>query len=164
VAALRRVVPVEVTRVPAGGTLVVHYLPRTEFGTLSATAAAAVSDPSKVGHAEVRAVTLGGLWVSRDGGPRVQVSPAYRWIDQCTAAVDSGQPQPWRDRILFHEVGHCLGLSGHNDRADSLMRVSAPPLPTTDYPAIDQAMIRLLYDPRLKPGTTAAEARHLLTP
>lgn len=164
VAALRRVVPVEVLRAPSDGNLMVHYVPRTQFGALSATAAAAASDPTKLGHAEARTLTLGGLWVSRNGGPYVQVSPAYRWVDRCTAAVDSGQAQVWRDRILFHEVGHCLGLAYHNNRNDSFMRSSAPLLPTADYPPIDQAMLRLLYDPRLKPGTTATEARQILTP
>jgi len=76
-------------------------------------------------------------------------------------AVD-GIDQQERSHLIREELTGCLGLMNDTYRyEDSIFYQEWTS--TTDYSQIDKAVIRLLYDPRLKPGMTQDQVLDVIT-
>jgi hypothetical protein len=60
----------------------------------------------------------------------------------------------------FHELLHAFGLSNHDQR--NLWTTLNQKRMVGYLSVYDRALLTLLYDPRLRPGMTAAQARRLL--
>ncbi len=72
-------------------------------------------------------------------------------IDGANVMIASDIEPEARQAAMRQDITQMLGLPNDSDRYnDSAFRLDWP-LPT-DYSAIDRRLIRLLYDPRLKPG------------
>ena len=59
------------------------------------------------------------------------------------------------DRCLAHEIMHVLGFTGHPQSSNSVLSYTRQ---LTAYTEIDRMMVRVLYDPRLKPGMRHVQA------
>lgn len=92
--------------------------------------------------------------------------------------VDSTQNERIRHSLILQQLTHTLGLSnsswtyrdsvfyqGHwiDETRDSEGRLKAArgPSEMLDFTDIDKAVIRLLYDPRIKPGMTSEDLRRI---
>ncbi len=78
--------------------------------------------------------------------------------------VDSSQGLPLRLVILRHEIMHAVGFPFHAPvELDSVLfiRPAAEIRQLLVFPAIDNAVIRLLYDSRILPGMTLADVARL---
>lgn len=90
------------------------------------------------------------------------------WFERCVitraraAVACDVTTQAERDHIILEELVNALGLGRDLDNApDSVISQSRHGARTLG--ALDEAMLRLLYDPRLSPGMTADEARAALS-
>lgn len=73
--------------------------------------------------------------------------------------VSTGLPNFRQSYCVHREISANLGLAGFLDRTDSIMgKTNTFPR----YSGRDLVLMRMLYDPRLRPGMTAAQARPLL--
>ena len=127
---------VEVTDDRLAANIIVAYNPRTDLPPDEA--------PHPLGFAAPRGDTLA-------------FTTAAIFIDSLQA------PRP-RQVILRHELMHAIGFSFHSiAHPDSVLFVR--PTDEITYPpvfsAVDNAIIRILYDPRVLPGMTLGDLQHL---
>ncbi len=85
-------------------------------------------------------------------------------IDTAAIFIDSLQALRPRQVILRHELMHAIGFSFHSiAHPDSVLFVR--PTDEITYPpvfsAVDDAVIRILYDPRVLPGMTLGDLQRL---
>jgi hypothetical protein len=116
---------------PAGGNVVVHFVPQALIAPV---------DPGR------RTYAPGNSTFSGTGGV----------LTSCTAAVSAEEAEAIRHHILRHELTHCLGL-GHNQRPESVLNgvvdlALGVRLGDSPYSAIDRALIRTLYHAAVAPN------------
>ncbi len=87
-----------------------------------------------------------------------------RGIDTAAIFVDSMQAPRPRQVILRHELMHAIGFLFHaTSHPDSVLfirptdEITYPPV----FSGVDNAIIRLLYDPRVLPGMTLGDLQRL---
>jgi hypothetical protein len=76
-----------------------------------------------------------------------------------TLYVDVARPREFQVDCVYHGLAVHLGLTGELRGRGGVFDRSRP---ARGFTARDLALIRMHYDPRLRPGMTAAEARPLL--
>ncbi len=72
---------------------------------------------------------------------------------------DVSKPEALQKGCVYRGIAAVLGLTGTTEGSTAAFGKGRPP---TGFSERDLAMFRMLYDPRLKPGMTLAEARPLL--
>lgn len=73
--------------------------------------------------------------------------------------VEASRPASAQSYCVHREMVAGMGLAGFLPRRDSIFSDNVQ---ATTFSARDLALVRMLYDPRLRPGMTAAQARPLL--
>lgn len=129
------VAPLELRMVSETPNVIVHFVPEAEFGAVLT---------------EYRPPNRGFHWVSwNDHGE----------IYEATIVISiTGLSQAERSHIIREELTQSLGLLMDSSRyPDSIFYSGWTTV--TEYSDLDRAVIRLLYDPQVEPGTVPEFAR-----
>jgi hypothetical protein len=142
-----RIVPFSL-RQGADGQVTVHFAPKSAWATI-------LHD---------RHVDLGPAgWTYTFSSGSAERPDVPDELTRANVVIDSDAPQAARDRVIAHELGHAMGL-GHGPCADTLMYDGADARPLWSPTALDTEMLRLLYDPNLRPGMDERAVRSRLRP
>ena len=125
--------------VESDANLDIHFVPQSQFSSL---------DPNYVPG------NIGFFWFWWNG--KGAITHARVLID--SQGIDQGQ----RDHLIREELTQSLGLARDSDEYPESIFYQSQNL-TDHYAPVDRAIIRLLYDPRLRPGLTRAGIETLLT-